>query len=201
MAPRICERRCHAMKLDLVDKRNFAEPPYPTELVCISPKLVPFLFGAMWLKSQKYWWVDEINALAARKILAEQASKMLEPCGQNIVDAVDRLYMLTDLIWRGTERIRLGDGTPEDPFVIEPAIPPAPGTNSYEPQSGRDDIERTMQYVQSLATGEVNDYVSDTRNIRQQLEDILTAINNGGAAYDDAEVQALIQQIILALGA
>jgi len=186
-------------RLNLV-RKNFAPlPPLNCEMCDFDVQMVPFYLGALWLRAQKYWWVDQENAARARSYLNEQMVRFLMPCGADIVAATDRVYRLLDSTLNGRFWDWTGSGTPEDPYVITPEIPIVPDPEYYEYNSMHNDLNSLMLYVRNLVTGSPNVLVSDTRNIRQQFDDILAAIEAGGSFNDD-EIISKLEAIILALG-
>lgn len=186
------------MKVNLVSKRSAPFPPIKGALVCVGIPMIPHILGALWLRSQKYWWDTETDAKYGRKYLAEISAMLIEGCGDEIVLAVNQLYRLTDSIHNGTVYTATGEGTPEEPYVYSPPIPVVPPTSTGLEPSVKFSLEKSMRLLDNLTNGTTYADAPDVRNFRQQLEDLIAAV--GGQGQLDDEMLAQLINIVAALG-
>src|SRR5437868_3029287 len=114
-------------RLNLVRRNDAPIPPYECEMVQCDIPFVPFILGALWQRSQRYWWAQSEDQQLGRWGMNKQMMEVLMPCGQDIVDATNRVYMLINTTFNGIYYTFTGTGTPNDPYVIDPPIDPAPG--------------------------------------------------------------------------
>lgn len=187
------------MTISLVTRIDCPTPPYTAEMVDIDTEAVPSMLYGIWLKSQKYYWSDADNARQARSMLAKQGAALLMPASIDIVNAIDRLYVLQAAAQMGITYYVSGTGTEADPFVYDPPL-----VQAQEPTIGELPGLLSLQVRQiegwfNLLNGATTADFPDSRNVRQQLDDILAAISAGG--YDDSEVIAKLIEVIALLGA
>lgn len=185
-------------RINLVRKNFTPLGTLDCELTCYDVQMVPFYLGALWLRAQKYWWVDAENAGRARSLLNEQMVRFLMPCGQDIVDAIETQTRHFLGAMQGYEFNRTGTGTAADPYVWEPPLPDYAG-----PQFQVGGIERSnfflTEQLQNLLDGTPS-ATTETRNFRQQLQDIYDLLASGGAGFNDDEIIEKLLAIIAALG-
>lgn len=186
------------MSLNIVYKWSAPIPPYQCEFIEIAPEAVPAMLGALQLKASKYWWLTVEDQRLGRKMLAEQGARLLMSCGQDIVNAIDRVYRLLDSNQNGTIYSVSGDDTPESPLVFSPSMPVVP-TNPgiYSEPGQRWKLDDTHDMLRNAITGiPTADYVEvDATN------PLLIQIRDALAAETNAEQIELLQKIALALGA
>lgn len=186
------------MRLNLVSKRDAPVPPYPTIGVCLAPKLVPFIFQALWLKSQKYWWTDEGEWLTARRLIAEQASAMLQDCNRETLHVLQATYNLLDAALRGTERSVTGDGTEANPFIYLPPIPQTVSPTEGVQPSLLAEATRSRELLDNGFNGTTYAGLPATAGLQVDVSAIRTLLEN--ADLQDDDTLALLGQILAALG-
>ena len=177
--------------------RDAPRPPYACELVEVDIPAIPFMLAALGHKAQKFFWSDSDEATEGRQLLAKQAASLLMPCGKDIVEAIDRLYRLTDVIHNGAIYTYSGDGTTLHPYVFNPTMPVVAVPNDPLEPSLRFTLNKLTMLHDNLVNGAVNDFASDDRNFRQQLADILLAMTDEESL--DPQILAKLGQILLAL--
>jgi hypothetical protein len=185
-------------RLNLVRRNDAPLPPYDCEMVQCDVAFVPFILGALWQRSQRYWWAQAEDQQLGRWAMNKQMLEVLMPCGQDIVRSVDRLYRLVDATFNNRFYGRTGSGTPDDPYIFDPEIPGVPEVGATDDYAWRNNSYAVRALIDNLVTGVPNDKSSDIRNFRQQLEDILAAIGSG--SFDPATIEALLAEVVLALG-
>lgn len=186
------------MRINLVGKRAAPFPPISGHLACVPVPLIPHILGSLWLRSQKYWWATATDAKYGRKYLAETSAMLIQGCGDEIVQAVERLYRLTDSIHNGTQYAVSGMGTPEDPYVYNPPLPLVPVSEPGAEPSVKFSLEKSLRLLDNITNGTTYPDAPDARNIRQQLDDLIAAASGQGGLDD--EMLAQLVQIVAALG-
>ena len=112
-------------------------------------------------------------------------------CSSEIVAAVDRLYRLTDAIHNGTVYGVSGTGTVEDPYIYTPAMPLVPATAAGQEPSVKFSLEKSLRLIDNLVNGTTYADAPDSRNIRQQVEDLIAAVQAQGGLDDEMLDQLL----------
>ena len=87
-------------------------------LMQIDTALLPIVAGKLTELTQQHIWIDQNSWRSGYNAIAEMLLMQ-----NGIVEAIDRLYMLTDAIYNGTAYSADGSTPP----VVTPAIPAAPG--------------------------------------------------------------------------
>lgn len=184
-------------RLNLVRKATAPVPPYNCELTCFDVNMVPFYLGALWLRAQKYWWLTSDDQRIARSALNEEMVRLLMPCGQDIVDSIDRVYRLIDGSINGNNYIWWNE--PDLPADIRPALPVVPDVSNFTGDSMRASSLATKGAWRRmlLGFGDFN-YWDAGPSIPAQLDEILAAIEAGG--FDQTEILSKLTAIIAALG-
>lgn len=185
------------MRLNLYIERDAPPLPWPSELVELDTSSIPYLLGALFLKEQKFHWTDDEQARLGRSMLCKQGAQMLLGAADRIIESIDRLYRLTDSIHNGTVYAVDGEGTTLDPYVYYPSMPLVPATESGAEPSVKFSLEKVLRLQDNLVNGTTYTDAPDDRNLRQQLEDILTALDAEGSL--DPEMLAKLGEIALAL--
>jgi hypothetical protein len=185
------------MSINLVIKADAPLAPYACELVEIQPEAVPFLLYGVFHKLQKYYWASHSDWIEGRRLMAMEGAQLLMTCGNDIVNGLDRIYNLLDVRLAGIERSVTGTGTDVDPFVYVPPIEQAATMVPGVDESLLLYANVNHQSWLNLLNGTAGDTSSDTRNIRQQLEDLILSV---GATDDlDDEILAKLVEIALLL--
>lgn len=147
-----------------------------SELVEIDVESIPFLLGALRTKELRSHWTSDEDAKRGRQMLAKEGAQMLLGAGDRIVEAIDRLYRLTDSIHNGTVYAVDGEGTDLDPYVYYPSMPLVPTTEPGAEPSVKFSLEKSLRLQDNLVNATTYDDAPDDRNIRQQLDDLKTAL-------------------------
>lgn len=177
--------------------RDAPRPPYECELVEVDIPAIPFMLAALGHKAQKFYWASEDEATEGRQLLAKQAASLLMPCGKEIVESVDRLYRLTDVVNNGAIYSYSGAGTTLDPYIYSPPMPVVPLRLPGLEPSVKFSLEKVLRLHDNLVNGTTYTDAPDARNLRQQLEDILTALDSSDSL--DPEMLAKLGEILIAL--
>lgn len=183
------------MRINLVSKREAPISPYEGDMVCIPVPVIPFALGALWLRSQKYWWVEASEA-DGRYAMNEMAVAMLKGCSQDITDAINRVYMLIDRNENGAIYTYTTDPETQRP-IINPPLPIVPQDPALYSEPGtkwqHDDFKAL---VASAISGIASEAYPSSRGANQILEDILAALSEAS----EEDQLAILQKILLALG-
>lgn len=171
------------------------DPPYNGELVCLPVQSIPFVLGGLWLRSQKYWWQREDEPVG-RKLLAETGAHMLLGCGKDIVDAVNRVYMLIDRNENGTNYTYDTDSETGEVTIFPPIPTVPPNAALYEFPGSKWQREDVRDMLLNALTGTLTADYTNPRGTNPILEEILLALN----AEDNAETWRLLGKIVVALG-
>jgi hypothetical protein len=173
------------MSINLVIKADAPLGPYECELVEIQPEAVPFMLYGIFHKLQKYYWSSHSDWIEGRRLMAMEGSNLLMPCGQAIVDAIDRQYTLLDVVLRGNVRSVTGTGTSVDPFVYDPVIPQSAEEMVPTLGSLQHVAQDTYDAWGNLLDGITDGRWSDDRNFRQLLQDLIEAAGSAGSLDDE----------------
>jgi len=185
------------MKNELYTKRDLPMPPWASELIELDVSVVPYLLGALFLSEHKFYFVNDEQSRLRRSMLCKQGAYMLLGASDRIIEAIDRLYRLTDSIHNGTVYAVDGEGTTLDPYVYYPSMPLVPTTEPGAEPSVKFDLSKIMRLVDNLTNATTYSDAPDDRNLRQLLVDILTALDAEGSL--DPEMLAELVQILAAL--
>lgn len=120
---------------------------------------------------------------------------LYEGCENSTAAAVDRVYRLLDTAFYG--RIYTLQALPNGDTKPVPDIPELPDLNAGEWKSLVFDTNQLMRATVNFTQGDVVEDYNDTRNPRQQLEDILAALQAG----EQPDQQEIINLLGLILGA
>lgn len=180
------------MKNPIAAVREVPPEPWLCDLVSIDTPIVPYVLTALYWRSQKFLWNGPEAARLARHALAEQGASILMGCKSEILYEQRRLYRLMEGVYYGTSYTDTGvldaDGLP----IITPAVPVLPPEVPIAP-SMLTHSAAARNFLASIAIAESNDDASDTRNIRDQLDTIITALEAGDSL--DPEILAELIQI------
>ena len=183
-------------KLQMSVPRTAPPPPYHCDLVEVDIEAIPFLLGALWRKEWRAYWNTDDDARDGRQLLAKQGAQLLMPCAKDIVERQDRLYALLDRAINGTPYNVSGTGTDLDPYIWAPPLPVAPLAQYGLPGLLRQ-AEISGRELDNLTNGTTYDEAPDSRNIRQLLDDLKTALE--GQSNLDPEILGELVQILAAL--
>lgn len=186
------------MRLNIVGKSTVAIGPYATELICVPVAIIPQALGALDLKSQKYWYASAEDWQRGRSLLAALGARMLLPCGQEIINSVDRLYVSFEAHVAGIARSASPSTTVLGAFDYAPVLEQSANALDAVAPSLRGDVEKGTALLDNLVTGAISSYATDPDAIKQLVRDLIAAVQAG---EDDGEnIEALLNLILLALG-
>lgn len=185
------------MSLNIVTKREAPEPIYNGSLVCVPIEALPFVLSANNLRAQKYWWATPEDMRTGRRLLYLVNTMLLKGCGDEIVTAINQVYRLLDGSINGVAYTFTGAGTDDDPYVYNPPIPVVPVISNAEEPGQRFYLAKAMRLLDNLVNGTTYIDAPDARNIRQQLEDIIAALNSDDV--DLSTIETVLSQIALLL--
>jgi len=184
------------MKMLLTRPRAAVAPPYDCQLVEIGAELVPYLLGALYVREQRYNWLTDADAIMARRMLAKQGADLLMPCGKEIVQSVNQVYMLLNQGLNGQSYSYSGSGTDADPYVYNPSIPVVP-SNVYMDPGIVAQNEDMKNLLNNAFNGVIEGNYSEPVSIRNQLQSIIDGVAEGGGLDDD--MLAKLAEIVLLL--
>jgi len=186
------------MRKNIVGKSAVPEGPYEQELICVPIAIIPQALGALDLKGQKYWYQTPEDWARGRSLLAYLGASMLLPCGKDIVNAVDRLYVSFEAHLVGIARSASPDLANPGSFVYAPALEQSANALDAVAPSLRADVEKSAGLLDNLVTGASNAYASDPDGLKQLVRQLITAVQ---AQEDNSETtETLLNLILLALG-
>ena len=173
------------MTLNIILRSPVPERPYGAELCCIPPEGVPYCLGAMRLRFSEYWYTSPEDYVRGRSLLAELGGGLLMPCGQDIINAVDRVYILLAGVYNGTSRgAELAEGE-DNVYVYDPPLSQAIDATDYSTPGLRTNADIARELLDNLVSGAV------TANTP------LVAVPNGHlqAIYDQLLAMAAEEQV------
>jgi len=179
----------------LTRPRTAVEPPYDCQLVEIGAETVPYLLGALFVREQRYNWLTDNDAIVARRMLAKQGADLLMPCGKDIVQSMDRVYMLLNRGLTGQTYSYSGTGTEIDPYVYSPPIPVVPD-ETYVTPGLMARLEDLRHLLQNALNGETIGGYTDTTSIRAQLEALIVTMSETDDLDDD-----ILEQLVYIVAA
>lgn len=185
------------MSYNIVTKRLAPLPVYDGVLSCVPVQSLPFVLSALDLRAQKYWWLEAEDQKAGRRLMYLVSIMLLKGCGDEIVTAINQVYRLLDTSINGVTYTVSGDGTPDDPYVYNPPIGIVPTVGEADEPGQRFYLAKAMRLLDNFVNATTYADAPDTRNVRQQLEDIITAL--GTDDVDLSTIEASLGQIALLL--
>jgi hypothetical protein len=164
-------------------------PPYDASLALSIPRLIPLIIGSLQLRCYQTMYTSD-SAYGAIQGLREVQVSVI-----NGIEPIDRIYRLLDSTIVGTTYIE------DSPGVIIPDIPAVPSLEWTEWS-----ILGRLQLLYTLTNSTLNyqqgtffdGEFEDIRNPRQQMQDIITLLTDGGTV--SADQLALLEEILAALG-
>lgn len=187
------------MTRNIVTKSTVPFPPYASDLFCLPIASVPFVLGALYVKSQKYWYASTDDATRGAKLLAEVGRNLLMPCGNDIINAIDRLTVLFDATINGVGRSTEGIGTDDDPFIYTPPLSQEGVPTNFTTGSIHDNSNVLRALLANIVTGALSSAAPGEAIPNQKLQAILEAIQAMGA--EDGPTFEQVAQLIAILGA
>jgi hypothetical protein len=185
------------MSLNIVTKRLAPLPVYNGALSCVPVEALPFVLSALDLRAQKYWWLEPEDQKTGRRLMYLVSIMLLKGCGDEIVTAINQVYRLLDASINGVTYTFTGDGTPDNPYIYNPIIGIVPTVGEADEPGQRFYLAKAMRLLDNLVNATTYTDAPDARNIRQQLDDIIAALE--AEDFDPATIEALLGQIALLL--
>lgn len=150
------------------------DPPSASHLACIPIAILPVAIGALESRAQSFVFRD-VDAYYGIQLIRRLQVALILGC-----ESMDRLYRLLDSTVNGVAYMTTEvDGL----VVITPDIPvvPAPVSRSIHSR-----LERIEYMFDNAYNGAVHapDFLNAT-GVRQQLADLITAVQAGGQLDDD----------------
>lgn len=171
------------LPLDVSDSRTITADCFPRQAI---PAVVKLLIRRTYVSS----WAEGQHELG-RDMIVRCIVSLYAGCLNPTAEAVDRVYRLLSSALYGNVYAATEDSNNER--IITPPIPDVPDTMGY---AGESIIQRAKQATlaaDNIATGIPNELFAESRNFRQQLDDIKTALQNGENL--DADILAELVQI------
>jgi hypothetical protein len=164
-------------------------------MLCVPVPLVSYFRRFFAQMESPYVWKTQADYLRAYPVFAETEAQMAAaPCASSIVDAIDRLYRLTDTSLNGTQYEDVAG-------VITPALPAVPPASTSAPNAMRAHIGRLWHLVENTTTGETypagagidgSADLPDSQTLRAALRRLIAGIDgNTDPAPGDSILMAL----------
>lgn len=166
------------------------EPPYVCEVAFFPVATVPWALGALETRVLRYVWKTADDWRLGCQLIRELQVSLLMGCKNEITNRQDALYALLDRAINGTAYGVSGLGTDVEPYVWIPALPVAP-LLQFDLPGLLKQVQTSGRQLDNLTNGTVYDEAPDTRNIRQQLDDLIAA--TGGQGLDDEQLAELVK--------
>lgn len=162
-------------------------------LVPINVAMVPILSGALLRLSSASVWANDDSYERGYNALAEVLICMTGTCTQGLQQSLDRLFMLLDGALYGRQYSLANPETGE----IVPPLPEVPDTSASVGQALAVILPLLQRQNHNALTGAIYPDAPNPRGIRQQLDELIAAVQAGAA--DDEDVLAALLQIVALL--
>lgn len=172
-------------------------PDYKTKgcyLVPIDKALIPLVAGALRLFELRRNWESDEDFELGYNAFAELQSIMTKLCLEQFLESQNRIYRLVDAGLFG--RVYINAGTVEEPDIT-PAIPLTPNI-AYVAPGLLERAENLRSLLENALLGYTSPNYADPRGIKQQLDEIITALQSGDSLDDDMLAQLQIIAGLLA---
>lgn len=161
--------------------------------VYIDAALVPIVADRLAIMCERRLWDTDASYEQGYNAFAHLRGCMLSCPARELLEAHNRIYRLLDAAMYG----RIYEVTDSDPLTIEPAIPDVPNLTAVNPG-----LVARLALVEKLLDNMFNGtaYVefSNTRSLRDQLDELIAAIENGGELDDDILAKLVEIGVLLA---
>lgn len=159
-------------------------------LVPINASLIPLVAGALKHFEERRSWHTDAEYEQAYNAFLELEICMTRLCIDDLIESNDRLYRMLGTALYGTEYSVVST----DPvLVVEPAIEATHSLVFEQEDSILGRMEDMRQLLQNALNGTDTPLYSDIPGIREQLANLITAVEAGGAS--DADMLAQLIQI------
>lgn len=175
----------------------YPSPPGECELVEVDVASIPMMLRALWTRSWSNNWATPEDATRGRWAMNRAGAQLLMGCAKDLLAAMDRQYRQFDTYAWGTNYSYTGTGTPEDPYVISPAIPvvPPPASAATGESILKTLDTHTLMWYNLMAGYTFPDEdLNDPKTLKQYLAEI--AAGSGG----DPQLREFARLILITLG-
>lgn len=164
------------------------EPPDVCELAIFPVAVVPFALAALEYRIPKYVWAEDSYLRGTQLIRSLQMAIL---CGglKEITERQDALYRMLDVALFGTT-YSVVETDPE--LVVSPLIDPTHALTIEDEDSILGRLEDARQLQQNALNGTITPNYDRADGVRDLLEFIKTAIEEGGQ-FDDDMLAKLVQ--------
>lgn len=184
-------------KLNIVVKSTVPDPPYNCELVCVPVEAIPLVFIALRIQRAKYWYKTPEDWHNGISLLSQLESNLLMPCGQDIVNAVDRITTRFDAAMFGIGREATLIPDTENEYSYSPPLTQGADPLDYVSASMVGYARDTKELTHNLVDGTPTALTAETRNIRDMLQQVINSIGENG--FSDEEIVAKLVEVIALL--
>jgi len=159
----------------------------PCYLAKIPLPLVPFVAGLLKMLENRGFWASETDYEQGYAATVETEACLMALCLDVLVQQNDALYRLLNTALLGVAYTTVT----EDPLVVTPAIAPHVNLDIHDQDSLIGRIDRLTQLVDNRLAGTETPLYDQLPGIKQQLEDLIAAVE-ASAAEDEDVLNTLI---------
>jgi len=164
----------------------------PCFIAAIPRPLVPYVAGLLKIAENRGFWLSEGDFSRGYEAVIELEEHLMSCSILELTDRLDAQYRLLNTAIYGVTY----ETITTDPLVVEPPIAPHVTVDIHDYESIMGRLERMIQLVDNRIAGTETPLYSDLPGIKQQLEDLIAAVE--ASAADDTEV---LETLISILGA
>lgn len=147
----------------------------PCFLVSIPRPLVPYVGGLMRILEQKGFWASNGDFERGYSAAVELEACLMSTCLNVLLEQNDALYRMLNTALLGVAYTTVS----EDPLVVTPSIAPHVNLDIHDQDSLIGRIDRLTQLVDNRLAGTETPLYDQLPGIKQQLEEIISAIGEG----------------------
>jgi hypothetical protein len=163
-------------------------------LVPINATLIPHVAGALRLFENRGSWISDQDYERGYNAFAELQICMTLLCAQQLIESNDRLYRMLDTALFGT--IYTVEST--DPLLVLPTIAPTHSLDVQDATSLLGRLEVQRQLLENALNGTETPNYDRANGVRDLLEQLITAVQNGPTNSEDLLAQLQIIAALLA---
>lgn len=165
----------------------------PCFLASIPRPLVPFVAGLLKIGENRGFWESEADYQQGYAAIVELEACLMSTCLDVLLEQNDALYRLLNTALLGVAYTTVSD----DPLVVTPAIAPHVNLDIHDQDSLIGRLDRLTQLVDNRIAGTETPLYDQLPGIKQQLEDLIAAVE--ASAADDEDVLNTLISILGAL--
>jgi hypothetical protein len=147
----------------------------PCFLVAIPRPLVPYVGGLLKILETKGFWASSGDFVRGYAAVTELEACIMATCLDVLLQQNDALYRLINTAVLGQAYTVVSD----DPLVVTPSIAPAVNLDILDQDSLMGRIDRLTQLIDNRIAGNDTPLYADLPGIKQQLETIIAALDEG----------------------